>query len=93
MNNTVIKPGGSYTVYSCGRQNASSGTEGSFDLVDGDSGQFVRSFYWDCPWGKKRNKAEVIGANPAWIVQPHRFNLDSGALGNGRLTCVYINKR
>lgn len=90
VNNTVINPGDSYTIYSCGRENASSGTEGTFDLVESSGGKFIRTFYWDCPWGSKQNKAEVRGSNSAWLVEPNGFNYDSGALGNGKLTCVYI---
>ncbi|OYY23501.1 MAG: hypothetical protein B7Y65_03535 [Azorhizobium sp. 35-67-15] len=36
-----------------GRENASSGTEGSFDLYDGEMN--IGNYYWDCPWGRKTN--------------------------------------
>lgn len=37
IDGTVIPAGGSYTISACGREDAASGTEGSFDVYDGDT--------------------------------------------------------
>ncbi|KAF8687636.1 hypothetical protein AX14_003645, partial [Amanita brunnescens Koide BX004] len=54
IENTEIPPGGEFRINSCGRENASSGTEGEFDIYEVDSNK-VRHFYWDCPWGSSTN--------------------------------------
>lgn len=88
IDKTVIQPGNSYIIYSCGRAYSPTGTEGSFDLVEESNDNRLCNFYWDCPWGSKPNKAEVGELSPNWVVASTGFNLDSGALGNGKLTCV-----
>ena len=60
IENTKILSKKRYRVNSCGRKDASSGTEGSFDLEE-EGGEKVRHFYWDCPWGKKTNTWTVSG--------------------------------
>ena len=54
IENAYILPGKSFRVNSCGRSNASSGTEGSFDIEEEGGGE-VRHFYWSCPWGGNTN--------------------------------------
>jgi hypothetical protein len=49
----VVHDGESKTISSCGRENASNGTAGRFDLYDG--GTKIGTFSWDNPWGGKRN--------------------------------------
>jgi len=85
----IILPSKTYQINSCGRENASSGTEGSFDLVD-HSGQIIRSFYWDCPWGSKRNTWRVTNPDQNWLVDSSGANLDSGALGTITVQIVYV---
>ncbi|OCH84840.1 pleurotolysin A [Obba rivulosa] len=77
---TKILPGAEYTINSCGRSDASSGTEGKFDLYE-EGGALVRSFYWDCPWGSKTNTWTISNANAQWMVDSQGANLNSGALG------------
>ncbi|OCH86914.1 pleurotolysin A [Obba rivulosa] len=77
---TKILPGAEYTINSCGRSDASSGTEGKFDLYE-EGGALVRSFYWDCPWGSKTNTWTISNANTQWMVDSQGANLNSGALG------------
>ena len=48
----------------------------------------IRKFYWDCPWGSKRNAWDVTGSNESWIVSDNGANLDSGALGNITVTAL-----
>ncbi|WP_083339094.1 aegerolysin family protein [Chromobacterium sphagni] len=81
----VITEDDTYTIYACGRENASSGTEGSFDIYDGSTK--VGTYTWDCPWGSKENSSNFspAGAQPPYnryITEPSGANLDSGALGN-----------
>ena len=47
---TQIKLGKSYTIWACGRENASSGTEGTVTLSTVKTGgSKIASVYWDCP--------------------------------------------
>ncbi|KAF9526819.1 aegerolysin type hemolysin [Crepidotus variabilis] len=83
-----IPAGGSFKIYSCGRENASSGTEGSYNLVEKNGGRLVRRVYWNCPLGTKTNTFTLSGANRDWVIQQDGGNLDSGALGDIKLTMV-----
>ena len=81
--NTIINPYGSMELSACGKADASSGTEGHFDLVDtSDNNKIIRSFYWDCPWGSKTNQWVVSQSNSKWEVYSKGANLYGGALGN-----------
>ncbi|KAH8832152.1 pleurotolysin A [Flagelloscypha sp. PMI_526] len=78
----VIGPDEKLQINACGRSDAAEGTTGDFDLVDPNNGdQAVRHFYWDCPWGSKRNTWTVSGSNSKWMIEYQGQNLDSGALG------------
>ena len=50
VNGQVIESGseGVNVVSSCGREDSASGTQGQFDLYDGDTK--VVTLVWDCPW-------------------------------------------
>jgi hypothetical protein len=63
----TIDPGKSYQINSCGRSDAASGTEGSFNLVD-DSGHVIRNLYWDCPWGSKTNYWKITGTQCVTLI-------------------------
>ena len=81
-------PDNPLVISACGRSNASSGTTGSFQLWDG--GTLVATYAWDCPWGSKRNTSTLTaGPNERYTIQQRGANLDSGALGNVRIDCVY----
>lgn len=57
-----IAPGEQFRFNACGRSDTSSGTEGIFEVYeDGSGGKKVRHFYWDCPWGSKKNTWTVSG--------------------------------
>lgn len=80
----VVAAGMSFAINACGREDASSGTEGSFDLYDGTT--FVGTYTWDCPWGSKSNSSTWSAAGPqpplnSYVTQQSGANLDSGALG------------
>ncbi|KAK7052820.1 Aegerolysin Aa-Pri1 [Paramarasmius palmivorus] len=78
----VIGPDEKFQINSSGRSDASSGTEGSFDLVDvNDNNKTIRHFYWDCPWGSKVNTWTVNGSNSKWMVEHQGANLYGGAIG------------
>ena len=79
MNKTTVMPKADGGIASCGRSDASSGTEGSYDIYDGDSR--VCSIYWNCPWGSKTNAFTVSNIPEDYMVQATGQNLDSGALG------------
>lgn len=83
----VVKEGEKFTIYSCGRSDSSSGTEGAFDIYDGET--HVGNYYWSCPWGSKTNTSTWTNDNSDYITQVTGANLDSGALGNVSLVSVY----
>jgi len=84
-----IPSGQEYTICSCGRESAASGTEGSFDLYDGNTQ--IGNYYWDCPWGSKTNTSTYTAASPNYITQLNpQGNLNSGALGNVGIQTVKI---
>ncbi|KAH7905359.1 Aegerolysin family protein [Hygrophoropsis aurantiaca] len=78
----VIPPGSQHSVSSCGRSDASSGTEGTIDLYD-DTVK-VCTLYWNCPWGSKTNNFEIRNVNKVggYIVSNGPWNPSGGALGN-----------
>ncbi|WP_332400451.1 aegerolysin family protein [Vibrio metschnikovii] len=84
----VVKAGEKFTISSCGRSDASSGTEGSFDIYRDDT--HVGNYYWDCPWGSKTNTSTWTNDNSNFITQVTGGNLDSGAIGNVSIVSVYI---
>ena len=88
INNHQISENDSYTISSCGRSDSASGTEGKFDLYDGNT--HIGEYYWDCPWGSKTNISNWNPSSEDYIVQVTGGNLDSGALGNIFLKVVKI---
>ncbi|KAI9897941.1 hypothetical protein N3K66_006301 [Trichothecium roseum] len=82
----VATPSKDAQIASCGRSDASSGTEGSYDIYDGDTK--VCHIYWSCPWGSKTNTFTVSDIDNAYVVQATGATLDSGALGNVTIKIV-----
>ena len=80
IDGTTIASGSSFTINACGREDAASGTEGSFDVYDGDT--HVGTYSWDCPWGSKTNSSTWSPGSDSYVGQVTGANLDSGALGN-----------
>jgi len=82
------------TICACGASDAAVGTEGSFDLYDGDVK--VGTYYWDCPWGKKANISRWDSvdqtAETPYAVTSVLGNLDSGGIGTVTLTVTKIPK-
>jgi hypothetical protein len=78
INETDI--GLSATIYSCGRDLSSAGTEGSFDLYDGNTK--IGTYSWDCPYLSKTNTSRWRSSNDDYLVQCTGGSLDSGALGS-----------
>ncbi|MDO7907605.1 aegerolysin family protein [Paenibacillus sp. JX-17] len=54
----VIKAGENYWFCACGRSWSLSGTEGSFQLFDAQSGEYLGKYSWDIPMGETLNKSE-----------------------------------
>lgn len=89
INQITITSGSSAEICACGRSDSASGTEGRFDLYDGDTK--VGTYYWDCPWGSKVNTSIwTPSADDNYVTQVTGGNLDSGALGNVTIKCVKI---
>lgn len=58
INRITIKSGSSAYVCSCGRENASSGTVGSFDIVeDSDEKTLITHVRWECPWSGNNSRS------------------------------------
>lgn len=77
----TIGAGHSYSIYSCGREDAASGTEGSLSLYDGETK--VAEIYWDCPWGSKHNKfSATVTDSVNYHIDTSGFNEYGGAIGN-----------
>lgn len=93
----IIESGKTYTIHACGRANASSGTEGWFDLFDVHNGnRRLGKYYWSCPWHAGQiNRSEW---SPDADEKLSNYNIvrsggnltRSGALGNVDLTLVLM---
>lgn len=79
INGTIISAGGHAVIASSGREDASSGTEGSIDLYDGNVK--IGTYIWDCPWGSKNNISEWHRESKAYSVDISGANLYGGAIG------------
>lgn len=86
INGTIIKDEDSYTIASCGRENASSGTEGRFSLYDGDTEVF--QYYWDCPWSGSNSDRLDVKDKEKYAVNKKGGGSTSGASGNIFITVV-----
>ncbi|KAK3361543.1 pleurotolysin A [Lasiosphaeria ovina] len=84
----VAGPLGKIEIASCGRSGASSGTEGNYDIYNGDTR--VCHIYWDCPWGKKANTFTVSNVNDNFVVQATGQNPSSGASGTVTIKVVSL---
>ncbi|KAF7158747.1 hypothetical protein CNMCM5623_003911 [Aspergillus felis] len=88
-----IPPGQKKRVYSCGRSDASSGTEGGFKLYDGKDkkeDKCIGEVYWDCPWGSKTNTFNTTPTHPDdYNISNGPYNQSGGALGD---VDVYVSK-
>lgn len=83
-----IPSGESKVISACGRESASSGTDGSFELYDGPTK--IGKYYWSCPWGSKPNESTWTAGDEAgnkYKVTITGANLDSGAIGNVSIIC------
>jgi len=90
INKLKITPANPVIIASCGRSDASAGTEGSFDLYAGEVK--VAHYKWNCPWGSKTNsQALTPGTNEHYVTQVSGGNTDSGALGNVTLKVVHLH--
>jgi len=87
INKITIEPKRETVINSCGRSDAGSGTEGNFDIFDGDIK--VGNYYWECPWGSKKNTSRwTPDSSEGYVTQVTGGSLDSGALGNITIKCV-----
>ncbi len=88
FNGHIIHPGEELQMNACGREHASSGTTGTFDLIDCTDEKVIRHFYWDCPWGSSTNTWTISESNEKWMVETKGANLDGGALGTIYTECL-----
>jgi hypothetical protein len=64
----------------CGRQNSTSGTEGSFEVRL--NGALIAEIYWDCPYIGS-NKIGKRNVKSGYDVSFDNFSVPSGPLGEG----------
>ncbi|KAL2151745.1 hypothetical protein VTH82DRAFT_6843 [Thermothelomyces myriococcoides] len=62
VDGTIIKSGSTVEIWACGRDSSPSGTEGWFDLYDGDTK--VCHIYFNSPWGPGSNEFTVSERAP-----------------------------
>lgn len=75
----TISSGNTYTIWSSGRSNSPTGTEGTVVLKFEDSDIVVAEIYWDVPWAGE-NTLRNLQSNTDWIVDIPQFSHD-GAIG------------
>ena len=86
INQIKMRDGNSASIYSCGRSDAASGTQGSIDIYDADTAKKIGTFSWDSPWGSKHNTfGWSYSDSENYIAQVTGGNKDSGAIGNLRI--------
>ena len=93
--NKNIRSGRSMYIHLAGRSNSPSGTEGSFEIFDGDVK--IGKFQWECPYkgdnSIKWNYAAMDGDNYAeenYKVSTLWHNKTGGALENVTVICTKI---
>lgn len=74
-------------IAACGRQGASSGTEGSFNIYDADNDHLIGTYYWCCPYGSKHNTSTWTVNDPAYYDTSATNGNDTGALGYITIRC------
>ncbi|KAF5139498.1 Asp-hemolysin [Metarhizium anisopliae] len=88
VDNIIIAPGLLESVSSCGRQDSSSGTNGDFNLYDGNTK--ICNVSWDCcPWSRPANECQIQSYNPetsSYFVILGVWNSGPGAIGNVSIT-------
>lgn len=83
INQIVLRPQTEASIYSCGRENASSGVEATISLYDG--AYKICKIYWECPWGSPTNTVELRDYNAQtsdFMVVVGPYNKKDGALGH-----------
>jgi hypothetical protein len=76
----VVNPGKGFFVCACGRENASSGTEGSVTIYDGDTQ--VGVIHWDNPWlAGSTNRVWVEGKNDDYAVEIGPYDSKNASIG------------
>ncbi|MFH7015703.1 aegerolysin family protein [Flavobacterium sp. FlaQc-47] len=91
INKITVASGKTALICSCGRSGSATGTEGSFDLYNGDTK--IGKFYWDCPFNKKTNSFNWTiekDIEKHYNTDREGGNKDSGAIGNVIITCIKL---
>ncbi|KAF9057278.1 aegerolysin type hemolysin [Panaeolus papilionaceus] len=89
--NKEIPPKGSLDIYSCGRSDSPSGTEGNVTIADStDSGNVeVVNVYWDCPYSGQNKFHKTRENNEDYIVALSSFST-SGPLKDISVDIAYL---
>ena len=85
-NGQTIAPGEARSFATCGRENASSGAEGDFNVSAGNDR--ICQIYYSCPWsGSNQLNARYI--KDKWFVVVPQISI-SGSLGSVTITFLSI---
>ena len=85
VNHQPIPSKESFQFAACGRENASSGTDGQMDIMDCDKRIF--QLYWNCPWSGS-NELNVKHQAKNWYPFIPAFSKD-GAIGTVNIKILY----
>lgn len=80
VNKIVIPVAEARRISACGKSDSTSGTQGSFDLYDGETK--IAHFSWSCPWGSPSNSLEASDHSKNYWVQLGAWNPIGGAIGS-----------
>lgn len=84
-----ILDGFSYTIYTCGRSDSPSGTEGNVVILDEFETEPVCKIHWDSPFGNSANLLDIANRNERvkyyTSVSEHNQSCN-GALGSVTIT-------
>ncbi|KAH8803391.1 putative Asp-hemolysin precursor [Xylogone sp. PMI_703] len=70
----------SFSIYSCGRADSATGTEGTIDLTHNNGDKFA-TLYWECSWGKTTNNFEIRDNQGDYAINATGWNRTGQSLG------------
>ncbi|KAF8057391.1 hypothetical protein FPV67DRAFT_1456029 [Lyophyllum atratum] len=82
---TKITSKGVHEFGHCGGESSPFGTEGSFEVQLGDTGEKIAEVYWDCPYTGS-NKLTKHDVKAGYDISFDGFSVASGPLGKGTIS-------
>ena len=89
INKIDIASGKEAYISACGHNSSAAGTEGGFNLYDGETK--IARFQWDCPWDKAANYFDLFEKiATGYNLSYSGGNRSDGAIGNVTITCIKL---